>query len=1203
MKPLNLFEIPLKGTHLIEASAGTGKTYTIASLYVRLLLETTLQVREILVVTYTEAATGELRGRIRERVRAALKCFVSGQGNDPFLLGLVERTADPGQAVRRLEHALRRFDEASIFTIHGFCQRVLSELAFESRVLFDHELITDQAELLYETVGDFCRMHFTDAMPRELAHYAMNKGHTFGFFLGLIRQASLDVRIIPDIPEPGLGTLLGAYRESFGRVRSLWKDTSKEVEHLLLNDPGLNRSRYRASGVLRLMNDMEEYASSDGIVLPLFKDFEKLTAPKIESAAKKGFAPLRHDFFTLCHEHGRLCNGLTEGMERWLVWLKVQLFRHVRSSLPAKKDALGVVYFDDLLLKVRDSLASESGPILKENLSERYRAALIDEFQDTDPVQYEIFHTVFSGAPLFLIGDPKQAIYSFRGADIFTYLNAASEVGQDGVYTLEKNWRSEPELVRAVNSLFDRQGSFVFDEIRFAPVAPGENPLRKVLRDPGPGPLTIWYADNGSPAGLTRPAAEELISRAVAAEISRLLRAGVRGEAVLGQSGLAPRDVAVIVRENSQGRLVRDALTVCGIPCVLSSEENVFDTPEALEMEFLLRAVAQPYAEPYVRTALAGPLFGLDASEVDMLGRDDRLLETWVERFRHYHDLWAQAGFMRMFRKLTADEGASARILGLTRGERTLTNFLHLAEVLNQASMEHRPGMRGLIKWLSQRRDPSMPRTQEHQLRLESDEDAVKVITVHKSKGLEFPIVFCPFLWGPSRLRDRANVAFHDPGQGLRAFFDLGSDQLAEHRDQAERELMAEDMRLVYVALTRAKNRCYLVWGRFYKGESSALSQLFPGAAGGSGGRPSEQERGTDTRPGGAPDIGSGREQIGDPVREELMRVCRDRKGCILVEDLPREAPKRFVRPSLDPAQLSCREFTGRIDRSWRVSSFSSMVSDIPRGTYAPHDADVADRDALYRLPGRDNEGEGADAGSAFRLPGGARTGIMLHSVFERLHFQAHEPEVRALVAGALELHGFKSDWEETVTAMVKNALVIEINGAPLAGVPNGMTLRELEFYLPVRKLSKRILADIFRGRGRDAVPPGFPDMLEELRLDETRGFLRGFIDLVFASGGRYYLLDWKSNRLGPRIEHYGQESMEDAMVKNYYILQYHLYTAALHAYLEKRLKGYSYQKHMGGVVYVFLRGLDPAMGPEYGVYRAMPEWEVIRDLSARLAP
>ncbi len=1196
MKPLNLFEIPLEGTHLIEASAGTGKTYTIASLYVRLLLETTLRVREILVVTYTEAATGELRGRIREKVRAALKCFVSGEGDDPFLLGLVRRTADCGQAVRRLEYALRRFDEASIFTIHGFCQRVLSELAFESRVLFDHELITDQTELLRETVGDFYRMHFTDAMPRELAHYAMNRGHTFGFFLGLIRQASLDVRVIPDIPEPGLGPVLDAYRESFGRVKSLWKEAGPEVARLLLNDPGLNRTRYRVPGVSRLLDDMEEYASSGGTVLPLFKDFEKLTATVVESAVKKGHAPLRHDFFTRCDEHKRLCDELTAGMDRWLVWLGVQLFCHVGSSLPAKKDALGVVHFDDLLLKVRDSLASESGPILRENLAERYRAALIDEFQDTDPVQYEIFHTVFSGAPLFLIGDPKQAIYSFRGADIFTYLNAAGEVGEDDVHTLEKNWRSEPGLVRAVNGLFDRQGSFVFEEIRFAPVAPGENPLRKALRDPGPGPLTIWYADDGSPAGLTRHDAEELISRAVAAEISRLLRSGARGEAVIGQSGVAPRDVAVIVRENSQGRLVRDALAACGIPCVLSSEENVFDTPEALEMEFLLRAVAQPHAEPYVRTALAGPLFGLDASEIDMLGRDDRLLETWVERFRHYHDLWAQAGFMRMFRKLAADEGAGARILRLPRGERIYTNFLHLAEVLNQASMEHRPGMRGLIKWLNQRRDPSMPRAQEHQLRLESDEDAVKVITVHKSKGLEFPIVFCPFLWGPSGLRGGAGVAFHDGRQGYRAFLDLGSDRLAEHRTQAEREILAEDMRLVYVALTRAKNRCYLVWGRFNRGESSALSRLFTAeggdAAGGAGGGAAE----TGDAPAGFP-------LSGDPVRDGLTGVCRGGEGSILVEDLPRQAPGRFVRSALDPARLFCREFTGRIDRSWRVSSFSSMISDAPHGADALPDADAADRDALYRLSRLDAGGEGADAGGAFRLPGGARTGIMLHSVFERLHFQADDAAIRAQVAGTLALHGFGSDWEETVTAMVKNALAIEIDGVALAGVPNATTLRELEFYLPVGKLSKRILADIFRGRGRDAVPPGFPEMLEELRLDETRGFLRGFIDLVFASGGKYYLLDWKSNRLGPGVEHYGQESMEDAMVRNYYVLQYHLYTAALHAYLEKRMKGYSYREHFGGVVYVFLRGVDPARGPEYGVYRTMPGWEVVRGLSARLVP
>lgn len=1176
MKPLDLFHIPLEGTHLIEASAGTGKTYTIASLYVRLLLQTMLRVREILVVTYTEAATDELKGRIRSKLHDALRCFETGVGTDPFLLELVKRCENPGHAVQRLEYALRRFDESSIFTIHGFCQRVLSELAFESRSLFDHELITDQTELVREVVGDFYRMHFTSSMPPELAHYALRKGYSFSFFLQLYLKASLDVRVIPDTQEPEIHPLLQAYRESFDALRRCWMAAGREVVHLLMNDAGLNRNKYRQGGILRMAEDMDAYIFSGGHALPLFRDFSKFTSSAVRSSVNKGFEPLEHEFFRLCESHRELCEDLTSCMDRILVWLKVQMFRYVRSHLPGKKDALGVVHFDDLLLKVRDCLASDHGSALKENLSERYRAALIDEFQDTDPIQYEIFSTVFSGAPLFLIGDPKQAIYSFRGADIFTYLNAAGEVWEDARHTLERNWRSEPGLVEAVNRLFAVKEPFVFKEIPFKPALSGEIPSREVLRDAGGAPLTIWYAGEDSHSGLNRRDAEKRISHALAWEISRLLTEADQGNAMLGERPVAPRDVAVIVRENSQGRLVRDVLASCGIPCVISSDENVFDTHEAREMEFLLRAVAQPYSEPFIRTALAGPLFGLDASEIDRLEKDERTFEMWIERFRQYHDIWEHGGFMRMFRKLLTEENVRARLLKLPRGERMLTNFLHLSEVLNQVSMEGKLGMGGLLKWLNQQRDPSMPRSEEHQIRLESDDDAVKVITVHKSKGLEFPIVFCPFLWGASELRDKANIPFHDSTRGYRAFLDLGSDSLEDHRIAAERELLAENMRLVYVALTRARNRCYLVWGKFLQAETSALAYLF------------ERHADGDARTLPNPD--------GDTVRKRLERLCLEHKGCMTVKDLPREIPSRHVRRGIDASRISCRAFSGFIDKSWGISSFSSMVLG------SPHAAGAADRDFLYASPADVHDGEGQGVRDIFRFPRGARAGIMLHAIFESLDFQAGDSDIAELAARMLKLHGFESDWAGVIADMVKKVLSAPLDGTPLSSVRSDAAVRELEFYLPVKRLSKQMLQDIFRGCGSDTVPESFPGMMEDLRFDETTGFLKGFIDLVFRSGGKYYLLDWKSNHLGDGIEHYSLDAMMEAMVKNYYILQYHLYTTALHRYLQSRLKGYSYKRHFGGIIYVFLRGVDPAQGREYGLYHRVPEQEIIAALNERLA-
>lgn len=1181
MKALDLFDIPLEGTHLIEASAGTGKTYTIASLYIRLLLEKAFHVREILVVTYTVPATDELKARIREKIRGALCAFESGRSDDPFLTELMARHSRHDHAIQCLEFALRRFDEAAIFTIHGFCQRILSEMAFESRSLFDHELITDQGDLLKQVVGDFYRTHFYDEMPPELVHYAASGKYTFGFFLNLFTKASLDAAVIPRIEKPEMDSLLVSYRQSFEELQGSWPHAKDEVSHILMSDPGLKRNVYRLENIPEMIDEMEEFLSSEGYSLPLFKDFSKFTPSIIGSSMKKGFSPPCHDFFVRCGNLNKSAEALCKRMDQALVWLKAELFQYVKQHLKEKKELHGLVHFDDLLLKVYDCLSSAGGAALREILAERFRAALIDEFQDTDSIQYEIFKAFFSQSTLFLIGDPKQAIYSFRGADIFTYLNASRHISEESRHTLEKNWRSEPKLLEALNHVFNRELPFVFDEIAFEPVSPAEMPDRQILEDKDAAPLTIWYVAGNPSSPLSRRDAEKKISMAVAWEVSRLLSAGEREEVLLGSRGVIPKDIALIVRENSQGRLLKEELTSHGIPCVIYSEENIFDTEEALEMEFLLKAVSQPYSEPLIRTVLAGSLFGHDAEQIDSLSRDEIMLERWIERFRGYHDLWASFGFMRMFRNLMTEENVRARLLARPRGERMLTNFLHLSEILNEASVREKLGMRGLLKWLNQQRDPAMPRSDEYQLRLESDDDAVRIITVHKSKGLEFPIVFCPFLWGSSALRDTMNIAFHDGADDYRAFFDVGSEGIDDHRLLAEKELLAENMRLVYVALTRARNRCYLVWGRFNKGESSALSYLFrkPGCE--------SIEAAQELDPPAKPD--------NDTLRRELEEWCTPCDTRILIQDLPRQAPLHYERKGREGMRIACRQFAGKIDRSWKVTSFSSMVSGLT------HAVDEADRDAMFLIPGGRDEGEARGRQDIFSFPRGAMAGTMIHEIFELLDFQADDSTIRELVREALDAHGFDGIWQDVLADTVRRVLNVRIGDFSLSSVRNDETMRELEFYLPVGRISKEILHQAFKPHGQGVVPPGFPDMVEGLRFDESTGYLRGFMDLVFAAGGRYYILDWKSNHLGESIEDYSQESLHAAMEKNYYILQYHIYALALHHYLGKRIAGYSYSRHFGGAIYVFIRGVDPARGPEYGIYRTVPPEGLIVSLSNKL--
>ncbi|HPR51412.1 MAG TPA: exodeoxyribonuclease V subunit beta [Deltaproteobacteria bacterium] len=1182
MKELDLTGIPLEGAHLIEASAGTGKTYAIGSLYLRLLLEKGFTVDQILVVTYTVAATEELTGRIRGNIRKALSAFQTGQSDDAFISELLNKYPDHDRARLILDHALKLFDEAAIFTIHGFCQRVLSEMAFESRSLFDAELITDQQDILLEVVDDFYRKQFTADQPPTFIHYARNiKKIAPESLMKLIVRVSLDAEIIPRIKRPDITPHLDVYRHAFEQVKNTWQAMHGEITEILLTHPGFNRNKYRKTSIPKWIDAMNEFTTSHGDDLLLFNVFGKFTTSSIADAMKDGHNPPGHPFFVQCEELRTRADELVASMDEYLIWIKGELFDYVRDHLAEKKDRMGVIFFNDLLLKVRSALASETGPSLVSALRNTYRAALIDEFQDTDPIQYGIFRTVFDGLPMFLIGDPKQAIYSFRGADIFTYLNAAQHIARENRHTLKKNWRSEEELIHALNRFFSRPGNenpFVFNQIEFVPVDAADKEGRVVLRDSEGAPLTLWFISPDNGTSLNKESSEQEIVRATAVEISRLLDRESDEVVRIGDRLLRPDDIAVLVRENRQAALIRDELVKYSIPCVLFSDENVFDSPETIEMEVLLKAVSQPHSEGLVKSALATSIMGMGSQEIDALINDEASWEDCLISFRHYHELWASKGFMRMFRELLSAMQVRRKVLALKRGERMLTNFLHLAELMNQASAQRRLGMSDLMKWLALQRETSQGRADEYQLRLESDENAVKIQTVHKSKGLEYAVVFCPFTWGASTLRDKDHFAFHDPDKDWKAVFELGSERIEENARQAEKEALAENMRLLYVALTRAVNRCYVVWGAISNTSTSAPAYLLHNN--------------------GLPPDSDGIEPLKqlvldtDTMRQELSDLVTPQPSSIIIRDIPVGVPKPYTPPGTGDALLAHREFAGTIDRSWRVSSFSALTSE------AAHAGEMPDYDALYLRPSQ--AGVAGDGGrrDIFSFPRGARPGTMMHELFENLDFLSENATISTHVSDTLSAYGYDTSWQDVIAGMIRNVLSVTIDDFCLSQVRKDQRLNELEFYFPLSRVSRRDLASCFASAGVGEIPGDFPSMIEELHFDQVHGFMRGFIDMVFYLNGRYYLVDWKSNYLGSHAADYNRATLEAAMKDNFYILQYHLYTLAVHHFLKKRVQGYSYDEHFGGVIYVFLRGVDPGLGEEYGIYHARPSAELIEKLS-----
>lgn len=1168
MKPLDLLRTDLQGTHLIEAGAGTGKTYTIASLLIRLLVEQKIPVGRILVVTYTVPATAELKTRIREKLRLAHEAFRTGGSGDAFLADLVARTPERELAMRILADSLSRFDEAAISTIHGFCRRMLRELAFETGSPFATDLIADQKALELLAADDFYRTRIAQETIPELSAYLRKKKVSPEFFLGM-RKANLTARIIPDMPKPDLQPHLDAYRRTFSAVCSCWPDCREEVKELLCCTDLMDQRSYNITGIPSFLFEMDCYLASGGTFLPVPDKVWKFTRSSIEKGAKGKKDPPSHDLFDLCENLKTAAEALNEALEQHLTWLKVAFHGYLRQAITEQKERKGLVHYDDLLLCMHRALSSSSGDRLAQAVRERFHAALIDEFQDTDQLQYDIFRICFTGKPLFFIGDPKQAVYSFRGADVFTYRKAAESVDTDHQSTLIHNWRSEPELIEAVNGIFSpAKDPFVFPWIRFEAAEPAPKPDRTLLSGTEGGPLSVWYLDTGTDDELTVDQAQSMVCRAVSGEISRLLSG--KKEITLGGRGLEPSDMAVLVRTNTQARAVRDTLRSYGIPCVLFSDENVFLSQEAFEIEVLMHAVAAPNREGLVRTALLTRIFALMPADLEKLLDDEAVWEQWVLRFQDWHDQWERSGFTPMFRRLLDGQDVRPRLLARPGGERALTNVLHLAEILGRAETRLKLGVQGVMKWLTEHRDPDMPMEEEYQLRLESDEDAVKVMTMHKSKGLEFPVVFCPFAWTPSKLRKDESPTFHDHDHTV--LLDLGTGN-ADHRSAALKELLAENVRLLYVAVTRARNRCYLAWGRIREAQSSALGYLIR----------SRRTHGAD-----------------DPVallKQEKVtkRELEEYLGRGPVCDLPANRPEKTITVQGSPDEIHVPAFRTEIDRSWGIASYTSFIS----GSHRAEDG--ADRDSPAVRSADETGGPAADTGreGIFSLPKGARTGIFLHSLFEGIDFQTDDRSLEDAVLDAIGRNGLDTSWKDAAVRIVKDTLASDLGGFSLRDIPMSDRLSELEFFFPTGRLTPGALGETLAaftpsplaGEGR-----GEGDY--KFTFNPVHGFIRGFMDLVFVREGKYYLVDWKSNHLGNDPGDYHESRLARAMADNHYILQYRLYTVALHRYLERSLAAYSYRKHFGGVFYVFVRGVDPAKGPEYGIYRARPEEGEVERLS-----
>ena len=1186
MKRLDPLHTLLSGFNLIEASAGTGKTYAITALYVRLVVELGIAVNRILVVTYTNAATKELRDRIRGRLLQVRTAFLRGRAaeDDDLAVRLLDWLPEREIAIRRLTNAVRGFDEAAIFTIHGFCKRVLGDNAFESGLSFETELLADTGDLLQEIIDDFWRRELYPADP-IVAQYFLDAGYSPELLRSQIER-HLNKPYLRVVAPAGISdgaALAETFAAAFQQARELWLQDRAAIEELLLTSPALNRNRYRLASIPGWLEKMDEYLAAEIPKLARFAYFDRFTTTKLTAATGKGKTAPAHPFFAVCETLETTGAALADAYRHQL---PVKLLEYCNAELAIRKRQQQVQSYDDLLLNLYRALHSaRQGPALIETLRQRYAAALIDEFQDTDPVQYAIFRRIYADTshPVFLVGDPKQAIYSFRGADIFAYLIARRDTPETHRHTLDVNWRSDPRLLTALNAVFGavKDQPFLVDDIPFLNAIPAERKPHEPLTIQGRSepPLQLWLLATSGSEFFNKGQASEQAARATAGEIARLLNLGAQQQARIGERALAGGDIAVLVRSHWQGRLIREQLLKLNVPSVQHADDSVFHTDEARQLEWLLAALIEPGNEGRVRTALASDLFGLNGEELHRLREDERAWAHWLEKLQDYRELWRDHSFIRCLRAWLIGEAVPARLLAFRDGERRLTNLLHLVELLHLASRTH-PGMTALLKWLGDQRAHPANKDEEQQLRLESDENLVQIVTVHKSKGLEYPVVFCPFLWDGRLRTDEPGDAllYHDPENPGQTILTIGAAEDDPARDYARREEMAESLRLFYVALTRAKQRCTVVWGKIKQADTAPPAWLLH--------RPSVKEAGKDW-------LQATQERFskmtGAALREELQTVLAPAGEAVAIASLPPGEGSRYQPPATVDPELAARTFSGgSLFEFWRVGSFTALAASGQPAELA----ELPDHDRIAVMPVVETALVAAPAGRDFyTFPRGARAGTCLHAIFERLDFSRGEREpLEQLVQRTLTGHGLDAEtWTATVANGVERALATPLNaaGLHLGTVTLEQRINELEFYYPLAHLRVEALRGTLERHGYAAGP--LQGMIDRLDFSPLRGYMKGFIDLVFEAEGRFYLVDYKSNWLGAEPAAYRREALAEVMARESYVLQYLIYTVALHRYLRLRVADYDYARHFGGVYYLFLRGMDPALGAGFGVFHDQP--------------
>ncbi|BEV36449.1 UvrD-helicase domain-containing protein [Synechococcus sp. M16CYN] len=1165
VQPFNANTYPLKpGVRLLEASAGTGKTFVLAHLALRLITEASHPPEALLVVTYTEAAAKELRSRIGRRLQQGLLGLEQleneeyPQAPDPVLAEWWAQCTDPlerRQWIRQLLVALERLEGVDIVTIHAFCRRSLQRLILDNGAAIEPQLEGNAAALRAEVVQDLWQQELLSLPEKQLRGLRLRGLSPRSLCDALARLeedphpqlAGDPIRF--DFQSPLHDQLRICTKGLWQEFQVLWKQDCETLESGFRFAAELWKAQgYRFTAPYSAQPRTDRCAMINRWVATQDGVPSLAAIAAIEKPLKEYFHP--GSWSRVARKCGEKNPSLVapalqtaiaalwdEPLEQ--VWR--YLLERGLKELDDRRRSRGTITFAGFLAAM-DPGEDEADWLIP--LQERYRAVMVDEFQDTDPVQWRLLRRTFGDRSrhlLLMVGDPKQAIYRFRGGDLGTYFSARAQV--DRIDYLLDNFRTTPLLMEGLNKLMEPGMARSGLEIP-AVEARSEVPAPK------------W----GAPLQLLEFKTDSITSRAYLEEVLPKHVAAVVFELLQNREGFDPADLCILVSRHQQALDLRRALSACGIPTRLVTQCDVFESEAALVIQRLLDALVDPSDARLLRLFACSWLLDWSLDSMD----EEEKLNQLAEQLRLWGSAMPKLGLMGCLSKFLKEE----QVANLSEQGRMLADLQQVGRLVQDTMYRHGLDVATAADWLRRERlHPTTPVPEMRQPHSDQADCAVAVVTVHHSKGLEYPVVICPYLWQAPR--QEIGPLWRQVGEG-NWLIAVDPHWGAGHRakQQAFDAAMAEAERLAYVAATRARSQLLLVWARSTDQEGAPLPSWLFGA-----------------------------EAVDDAVetftRERLFRVLAERNVSILHRPLPDPLAddQRWHPPQCNDDPLALGATPGKIDQSWGRASYSAWVA--ASTGFVLHgqgrDPDLTDK------RGSSTEADlWPEKGPLSDFPRGAVAGDCLHRILEQIPFEVGDKseaeDIRvAIIDTELKRAGLDSDLRAIVMEGLDLVLTTQLGG-PLAQLQLkqlGFQQRhhELNFDLPVDHIRTSDLVKAFRCEPNARFGGVYIDRLATLAID-SRGFLTGSIDLVFCDLKQscWWVLDWKSNWIGERgseegtnlcgPRHYHQEAMQQQMIRHHYPLQAHIYLLALHRHLSWRLPAYKPEHHLGGYVYVFLRGM-----------------------------